>query len=77
MLETAAWEFDKAIKALATLVQLDVFALGDSFSFADILLAQTFNWAERFKFEVPAEYLAYRDRMYSRDAVKQASEKFA
>jgi len=66
MLNTATWEFDKALKALAKLTNVSEFALGDTFTFADILLAQTFNWAERFEFEVPDEYLAYRDRMFAR-----------
>lgn len=77
MLDTAKWEFENAITALDSLVKLDGFALGESFTFADVLLAQTFNWAERFKFDLPAECLAYRDRLYDRDAVKRALERVA
>lgn len=76
VLATASWEFEKALKALAKLTDANEFALGDTFSFADILLAHTLNWAERFKFEVPAEYLEYRDRMYARDAATQAIAEF-
>ena len=68
ILETANWEFAKAVKALGSLVTVEEFALGHAFSFADILLAQTFDWADRFKFEVPEKYLNYRDTMFARPA---------
>jgi len=68
MLVTAKWEFDKALNAFTKLVSVDEFVLGDAFSFADILVAQTFNWADRFEFKLPQEYLDYRDRMYAREA---------
>jgi len=51
--------------------------LGDSFTFADILVAQTFNWAERFSFDVPAEYLKYRDNMFARKAAVSSIAKFS
>ena len=75
MLETAKWEFAKAIKALEKLVTIDEFALGNEFSFADILLAQTIDWADRFNFEVPKKYLSYRNNMFSRPAAKAALSK--
>jgi len=68
MLETANWEFAKALKALEKLISIEKFALGNEFTFADILLAQTFDWADRFKFEVPTKYLSYRDNMFARPA---------
>ena len=70
--ETANWEFKKALNTLQKLVALDNYALGDSFTFADILLAQTFHWAYRFKIEVPQEYLDYRDKMFKRPACVSA-----
>ncbi len=82
VLDTARWEFEKALKALAPLCDLHAkpcpeggYALGSEFSFADILLAQTFNWADRFKFDLPQEYLGYRDSMYARDAAVRALSK--
>jgi len=72
VLDTTVWEFNKALKALDTLVDSDAFAVGNSFTFADILLAHTLNWADQAKFEVPPEYLAYRDRQYQREAVRRA-----
>ena len=73
---TAQWEFDKAINALGKLLQMGDFALGNTFTFADILLAHTFNWANRFEFVLPTEYLEYRDRLYKRDAALAAIAEF-
>ena len=70
---TADFEFAKAVSTLDKLVNVDTFVLGDSFSFADVMLAQTINWAERFKFDVPKQYLDYRDRMYQREGAIKAS----
>lgn len=77
VLGTAKWEFDKALNAFAKLVKIDGFVLGDSFTFADILVAQTFNWADRFGFDVPADYLQYRDSMYAREAAVSSIAKFS
>lgn len=77
ILATAKWEFEKALNALDKLITIEEYALGDSFTFADILLAHTFNWAEHFSFNVPPQYLAYRDRMYQRDAALNAIKKFS
>jgi glutathione S-transferase len=75
VLETAKWEFEKALTAFSKLVSINEYVLGDSFTFADILVAQTFTWAERFSLDVAADYLEYRDRMYTRDAVIAATAK--
>jgi len=77
VLETAKWEFDKALNAFSKLVDINDFVLGDSFTFADILVAQTFNWADRFGFDVPDEYLQYRDTMYAREAAVSSVAKFS
>ena len=77
ILATARWEFDKALKALAKLATIDEFVLGDTFSFADILVAQTFNWADRFEFDLPAAYLDYKNRMYSRQAAVSSIAKYS
>lgn len=75
VLKTAEWEFYKAINTLQNMFDSDSFVLGEKFSMADIILAQTINWAERFKFEVPENLLAYKNRMYSRDACLRALKK--
>ncbi len=77
VLDTAKWEFDKALNAFDKLVNINGFVLGNSFTFADILVAQTFNWADRFGFDVPANYLQYRDAMYAREAAVNSIAKFS
>lgn len=77
MLETAAFEFDKALKTLDHLLGDYVldnqeFAVCDKFSMVDILLAQTFNWAMRFKFDLPEKYVEFRHRHYARPAAQRA-----
>ncbi len=72
MLETAAFEFAKAVSALDRLLGDGEFAVGDGFTITDILLAHTFNWAIRFEFEVPERYAALRDRHYRRPAARRA-----
>jgi glutathione S-transferase len=64
--KTAAFEFHKAQTALQQLLGDFQFAAGDGFSLADILLAQTINWAARFEMDVDGNLLDYRDRMYAR-----------
>lgn len=75
MLETASWEFAKAQKALTKLFTGNGFVLGEQFTMADILLAQTIAWAHRFEFEVSAEFLDYQQRMFSRPACHKALQK--
>ncbi len=77
MLETAKFEFAKALGALDHLLddlEKSRFAIGGSFSLADILLAQTFNWALRFEFDLPQPYIDFRDRLYQRPACRRALE---
>ena len=50
------------------------FAVADQFTIADILLAQTFNWAIRFEFDVPQKYVDLRNRHYGRPAARRAME---
>ena len=77
MLETAKYEFAKAVRTLDHLLGQREFAVGEKFTMADILLAQTFNWAIRFKFDVPEHYVALRDRHYQRPAALRALELIA
>ncbi|HJN49523.1 MAG: glutathione S-transferase family protein [Pseudomonadales bacterium] len=77
MLATAAWEFSKSLTALRVHMtgrQLDTsaFAVGSAFTMADVLLAQTLNWADRFEMSIPKDLIAYRDRMYARAACRRA-----
>ncbi len=74
MLETAAFEFNKAVNALDHMLDDGEFAIGNQFTVADILLAHTFNWAIRFEFDVPDKYVALRNRQYERPAATRAME---
>lgn len=74
MLETAKFEFAKAMSTLDHLLQGREFAIGNRFTMADILLAQTINWAMRFNFDVPEHYLALRARHYQRPAAVRAMQ---
>ncbi len=74
VLETANWEFTRSQKALVKLMGDSDFAVGSHFSMADVLVAHTVNWAERFKFEVEKSLLIYRDRMYERKACQKAMD---
>ena len=74
MLETAKFEFAKALNTLDHLLEDNEFAIADHFSIVDILLAQTFNWALRFEFDLPQKYVNLRNRHYDRPAAKRAME---
>lgn len=73
VLPVAHWEFLKACKVLAEWLDGKEYALGDSFSALDILIAHTLNWAAAFK--VPNGYPIldrYRERMIARPAFAKA-----
>lgn len=72
MLETAAFEFNKAQAALQRHLADSEFVLQDGFSAADIFVSHTINWAQRFKFDVDQELIVYRDRHYQRPAAQKA-----
>lgn len=74
MLETARFEFTKALGALEHLLDDREYAVGKAFTIVDILLAQTFNWALRFKFDLPRKYIDLRNRHYQRPACQRALE---
>lgn len=73
--KTTAWEFKKSQKALKALMGDSMFALGEQFTMADVLLGHTINWAERFKFEVDEDLLAYKARMVERPSYIKAMAK--
>ena len=77
ILPTAKFEFAKAINAFDKLFTTGNYILGDSFTFADILLAHTINWAIKFKFDLPEHFIDYHARMYARPAVLRAKQQIA
>lgn len=75
MLKTATFEFNKAVNTLQNMFDGQSYAVGNAFSMADILLAQTIGWAQRFEFDVPESLISYKERMYARPACLSALKK--
>ncbi len=64
----------KQINAVAPAVaKFDPYIFGEKISAADILLATTIDFAERYEVELPASCRAYRDRAYARPAFQAAN----
>ena len=74
-IESAKFEFRQALKVIEGHLSTNDYMVGNQFSGADILVAQTFMWAQMVKFplDVPAsqEFLA---RMKERDGYQRALE---
>jgi len=73
--KTTAFEFAKAQSALLALKGDREYAIGEYFTMADILLAQTLGWAQRFEFSIDDSLLEYKERMTKRDAFGRAMKK--
>jgi glutathione S-transferase len=73
--KTTPFEFAKAQSALLALKGEREYAAGDNFTMADILLAQTLGWAEKFKFSIDDSLYEYKERMTKRDAFTRAMKK--
>jgi glutathione S-transferase len=72
ILQVARWEFLKACNVLEKKLVGKPFALGDSFSAIDILIAHTLRWAAAFKVPCGSQRLdSYRDDMIARPAFEQ------
>lgn len=73
MLKTAAWEYQKALDLFAEGLGNQLYILGDQFSGADILLAQTLMWGNAFQQPLPQQNLQdYLQRSTEREALKRA-----
>jgi glutathione S-transferase len=77
ILPTTHWEFAKSLKALDALRENNEYICNDHFTFADIMVTQTLNWAERFEYDVPDTWKAYANKIQERPAFKRALEKLA
>jgi glutathione S-transferase len=76
IMDTARWEFARATKVLAQGLGDREFIVGDTFTVADILLANTLNWARVRNVEITDATLnAYADRLLSRPALLRALER--
>lgn len=71
-LSTATFEFNKAVTTLNHWFDGNGYILGEQFTMSDVLLAHTLFWAESFEFDVPKNLLAYKNRMFEREACKRA-----
>ena len=73
ILDTAAWEFQRALALLEQGLGERPYILGEQMSGADILLAHTLIWALNFKQPVAADNLQhYVERLRSREALARA-----
>ena len=73
IIETAEWEFQKALKILSQGLGGNRFILGDTFSAADILIGQTLSWARTAKQPIEIQNVAdYADSILGREALQRA-----
>ena len=73
VMDTARWEFARAANVLAAGLADREYIVGDAFSAADILLANTLAWARLLNVEIThASLNAYADRMLTRPAHQRA-----
>ncbi len=76
VIDCAAWEFEAAIKILATGLGDRAYLVGASFTVADILAGHILLWASSARLEVGAESLVrYLNALKMRDAFTRAREK--
>lgn len=73
VIETAEWEFQRALKVLGKGLEGNRYILGDTFSGADILIGQTLLWSRRAKQPVEIQTIKdYAERILGRDALPRA-----
>ncbi|MDX2427035.1 MAG: glutathione S-transferase family protein [Cycloclasticus sp.] len=76
ILDVAHWEFLKACKVLEKRLSGKKYALGDSFSAIDILIAHTLRWADAFGVPCGSQLLdEYRERMSARASFERVLSK--
>ena len=75
VLDTAAWEFARAVSLIEPWVPEQDYLLGENPTVADILLAHTLNWAHGFKMPLPDKLENYRLRLSRRPAMGRALQR--
>jgi glutathione S-transferase len=70
--KTVEYEFARSIDALQHYLENKDYAINNSFTMADILIAQTLQWARSAQFTVPDSLKSYAQRMYQRPACQRA-----
>ncbi len=76
VLQTAFWEFSVAAKVFVEGLGNRSYAVGQSFTAADILLGHTLAWARSARIELGNDFLrVYADRVLARPALIRARER--
>lgn len=75
VLPTAAWEFQRALRALQRRYQGQDYLVGDTFTLADLFLTHTLTWAASMKHRLPETLITYQARHAQRPALARAIEK--
>ncbi len=76
VLDTAGWEFAVAAKVLAMGLGGEAFIVGERFTVADILIANTLAWARAYKLPLEHDNLqAYTARLWDRPALAKARQR--
>ena len=78
VIDTAQWEFQKAVDILSRGLGGNDYLLGDTFSAADILVGQTLLWARAAKQPVEADNIdRYAELILGREALQRARNREA
>ena len=73
VIETAEWEFQKALNILSRGLDGNRYILGDTFSAADILIGHTLSWARTAKQPIEIQNIQeYADLVLGREALERA-----
>jgi glutathione S-transferase len=72
VIETASWEFEKAVTLLASAVEHAPFLAGQGFTVADILAAHTLLWANSARFSLCDPLTTYLETLLARSAAIRA-----
>lgn len=75
VIDTANWEFEVAVKILATGLGGRPYLVGDSLTVADILAGHTLVWANSTRLAIPNTLMSYLNSLTIRDAFKRARER--
>ncbi len=78
VIDTAQWEFQKALNILSKGLEGNKYILGDSFSAADILIGHTLTWARTAKQPVEFQNVTdYAELILGREALQRARDREA
>lgn len=75
VLPTAAWEFQRALLALERRFHGQEMLVGETFTLADLFMAQTLSWAASMKHRLPEPLDTYCKHHMQRPAIARAMQK--